>query len=175
MFDSHYEAHIDRLYDEVRFLPCSPACANWLRFAVQPKDAGPGLAPGRCPSPAHDRENLGLGGRRVQVSRGWSGKTLSDHRADRAAVVRQVLEAAGYQPQEVDRMAAETLASDGEPRYHWQTVHLPPQKASEAIIASVFERRRWRNQYQRAKNASMANAPPVQGNSAISEIRAREG
>ena len=41
------------------------ACANWLRYGIQPKDPGPGLVPGRCPSPAHDRDNLGLGGRRV--------------------------------------------------------------------------------------------------------------
>ena len=32
-----YEGHIDRLHDEVRWLPCSPACANWLRYGVQPK------------------------------------------------------------------------------------------------------------------------------------------
>ncbi len=70
------------------WLPCSPGCANWLRYGVQPKDAGPGLIPGRCPSKAHDRENLGLGGRRVLVSRKWSGKTLTEHRADRAEVVR---------------------------------------------------------------------------------------
>ena len=45
-----------------------------------------------CPSKAHSRECLGIGGRRVQVSRHWSGKTLREHRADRAEVVRQVLE-----------------------------------------------------------------------------------
>lgn len=170
VFDATYEAHIDRLHDQVRYLPCSPVCANWLRFGVQPKDPGPGLCPGQCSSPAHDRENLGIGGRRIQVSRGWSGKTLSDHRADRAAVVRQVLEAAGYNPHEADRMSTETLADDGSPKYHWQTVHLPPEKASEAIIQSVFERRRWRNEYDRAKTAVMSNAPPVDGNSAIELI-----
>ena len=52
------------------------------------QDAGPGLVPGHCPSKAHDREHLGVGGRRVLVSRGWSGKTLTEHKADRAAVVR---------------------------------------------------------------------------------------
>ena len=71
-----YERHIDRLHAEVRWLPCSPGCANWLRYGIQPKDAGPGLVPGRCPSKAHDRDNLGLGGRRVLVSRQWTGKTL---------------------------------------------------------------------------------------------------
>lgn len=60
--DAAYEAHIDRLHAELRFLPCSEACANWLRYGVQPKDAGPGLAPGRCSKRAHERENLGIGG-----------------------------------------------------------------------------------------------------------------
>ncbi|GAA6525665.1 replication initiator [Intrasporangium sp. DVR] len=166
VFDAAYEAHIDRLHDEVRYLPCTPSCANWLRFGIQPKQAGPGLQPGRCPSAAHDRENLGVGGRRVQVSRGWSGKTLSDHRADRAAVVKKVLEEAGYTAPEADRMSSETLATDGEPRYLWQTVHLPPQKASEAIIASVLERRRWRNEYDRAKAAQVSTGPPVENRSA---------
>ncbi len=32
--DAAYEAHIDRLHAEVRYLPCSPDCANWLRFGA---------------------------------------------------------------------------------------------------------------------------------------------
>ena len=32
--DSHpaREAHIDRLHAKLRWLPCSPRCANWLRY-----------------------------------------------------------------------------------------------------------------------------------------------
>jgi Replication initiator protein, pSAM2 len=45
--------------------------------------------PGRWVFKAHDREHLGLSGRRVLVSREWSGETLAEHRADRAAVERQ--------------------------------------------------------------------------------------
>jgi hypothetical protein len=48
------EAHVDRLHQELRFLPCSPAYANWLHYGVQPDQPGPGLRPGRCASPAHD-------------------------------------------------------------------------------------------------------------------------
>ena len=40
-------------------------------------------APGRCKGKAHDADHLGYAGRRVLVSRRWSGKTLADHRADR--------------------------------------------------------------------------------------------
>src|SRR5699024_11168346 len=65
-------AHIDRLHAETSRLPCSPTCANWLRFGTQPKHAGRDLTPGRCSAKAHDREHLGLGGRRVLVSRDWS-------------------------------------------------------------------------------------------------------
>jgi hypothetical protein len=89
--------HLDRLAAEVRWLPCRPGCGNWPRYGIQPKDAGPGLRAGACPSKAHDSEHLGLGGRRVLVSRKWTGKTLDMHRADRAAVVRQVLQEAGVQ------------------------------------------------------------------------------
>jgi hypothetical protein len=41
-------AHVDRLHAEVRWLPCTPRCANWLRFGIQPEDAEPGLVPGEC-------------------------------------------------------------------------------------------------------------------------------
>ena len=44
--DEGYERHIDRLEEEVRWLPCTPACGNWLRFGVQPKDAGRGWCRG---------------------------------------------------------------------------------------------------------------------------------
>ena len=43
----------------------------------------PGRACGGCKGKAHRREYLGYAGRRVLVSRKWSGKTLADHRADR--------------------------------------------------------------------------------------------
>jgi hypothetical protein len=93
--DPGYEAHIDRLHAETRWLPCSESCSNWLRYGVTPKDPTPGMIPGMCPCKAHDRECLGLDGRRVLVSRHWTGKTLTEHKADRAAVVRAVLEEAG--------------------------------------------------------------------------------
>ncbi|MDN5997419.1 MAG: helix-turn-helix domain-containing protein [Acidipropionibacterium jensenii] len=113
------EAHIERMHRELRFLPCSEKCANWLRYGVQPKDAVPGLVPGRCQHKAHDREMLGLGGRRVLVSRKWSGKTLAQHRADRQTVVHAVLEEAGFTTPEIDRLAAETQMEDGRRRFTW--------------------------------------------------------
>ena len=79
-------AHAARLAEALRFQPCSPTCANWLRYGVQPKNARPGLRPGCCKGKAHHPDHLGYAGRRVLVSRKWSGKTLADHRADRKAV-----------------------------------------------------------------------------------------
>ena len=77
--------HADRLADALRYEPCSPTCANWLRYGIQPRNPRPGLRPGHCKGKAHRREYLGYAGRRVLVSRKWSGKTLADHRADRKA------------------------------------------------------------------------------------------
>ena len=53
--------------------------------ASSPSNARPGLRPGHCKGKAHRREHLGYAGRRVLVSRKWSGKTLADHRGDRKA------------------------------------------------------------------------------------------
>ena len=159
--DPPYEAHIDRLHEQVLYLPCSEACANWLRYGIQPKDAGPGLFPGGCASKAHDRENLGLGGRRVQVSRAWSGKTLSEHKADRATVVREVLKEAGIEAPDADRMAADVLAEDGLPRFVWEDAPVVQRDYVTVVMASVLEAHRWRQEYQAAKQQAAARASPM--------------
>jgi hypothetical protein len=150
------EVHIDRLHAEVRYLPCSPQCANWLRYGIQPQDRGPGMRPGWCGSKAHERENLGLGGRRVLVSRQWSGKTLTEHRADRAAVVREALTEAGIVAPEIERLAADVLSADGKPRFVWTDTAPDPQLYARVILASIAERQRWKAQYQAAKAARLA-------------------
>ena len=83
--------HAERLAAALRYEPCSPTCANWLRYGVQPRNARAGLRPGRCKGKAHRREYLGYAGRRVLVSRKWSGKTLADHRGDRRAWLMDTL------------------------------------------------------------------------------------
>jgi hypothetical protein len=134
-------------------MPCSDHCANWLRYGIQPKNPGPGLRAGRCPSPAHDRENLGCGGRRALVSRQWSGKTLREHKADRAAVVRETLLNAGMLPPEIERLAATVTLTDGRPRFLWTDFRPDPGAYITAILASIAERARWREQYDTAKQA----------------------
>lgn len=159
--DQDYEAHIDRLHREVRYLPCSETCANWLRFGIQPKDAESGMRPGHCPHKAHDRENLGHGGRRVLVSRKWSGKTLKQHLAERSDIVRAVLEEAGITPPDAQRMAAEVLAEDGKPRFIWEDIEVSLQDYANVLTAAVLERRRWRAEYERAKELRDRASPQL--------------
>ena len=153
-------AHLDRLAEEVRWLPCAPTCANWLRFGVQPKGAGPGMVPGQCKHKAHDRANLGLGGRRVLVSRQWSGKTLADHKADRAAVVRAALEEAGIDPEDHDELSIS--GTDG--RWTWELLgraRVDEATYAAAIAEQITTRQRWRAQYEAAKATTSARAGPA--------------
>jgi hypothetical protein len=154
-------AHMNRLHHEVRWLPCSERCANWLRYGIQPMNATEGLIPGACPGKAHRRENLGLGGRRVLVSRRWTGKTLTGHRADRAAVVRAALEAAGIDPDDHAELAGDTTNDDGTPRWRWDYVdsgdfsHIA---YAQVIGDAITTRRRWQRQYDAAKSRAGPSA-----------------
>ena len=132
----------------------TPRCANWLRYGIQPKGAGRGVIPGRCAGKTHDRENLGLGGRRILVSRQWSGKTLTEHKADRATIVRQALLASGITAPEIERMAATVTLRDGSPRFVWTDTRPDPPSYVRVILASIAERQRWRAQYEAAKAAA---------------------
>jgi len=122
--------HADRLIAALRYEPCSPGCANWLRYGIQPRNPREGMRPGRCTGKAHRRDHLGYAGRRVLVSRKWSGKTLADHRNDR----RQWL--------------LETLGIlDTDPaRYTWEPVtpgdpdHMPPARR---LLHVVADRQKW--------------------------------
>ncbi|MGH9116436.1 MAG: replication initiator [Acidimicrobiales bacterium] len=152
-------AHLDRLADEVRWLPCSETCANWLRYGVQPEGAGPGLVPGHCAGKAHDRENLGYGGRRVLVSCQWTGKTLGQHRADRVAVVEAVLVEAGVDVDDHQALAVATT----EGRYQWETLGrsaIDDATYAATIAHAVRQRQKWRAQYEAAK-ARAGPGPPV--------------
>ncbi|HET9872270.1 MAG TPA: replication initiator [Propionibacteriaceae bacterium] len=149
--DAEYVAQVDRLHAELRYLPCSEQCANWLRYGVQPSNAGPGLQAGWCGPKAHDRENLGLGGRRALVSRQWSGKTPREHKADRATVVREALLNAGIVAPEIERLAATVTLPDGRPRFVWTDTRPDSSTYATAILQAVVERLQWREQYDQAK------------------------
>ncbi|MGO4956769.1 replication initiator [Luteococcus sp. Sow4_B9] len=154
--DAAYEAHIDRLHCELRWLPCSEQCSNWLRYGVQPAGAAEGMVPGSCPKKHHDREHLGLGGRRCLVSRKWTGKTLKRHKADRAQVVKEALLNYGYVAPEIERLSAEVLADDGKPRYLWTPKQANPATYSRIIMRGIQEKRLWISQYSEAKTFQAA-------------------
>jgi hypothetical protein len=147
--------HTDRLIDALRYEPCSPACANWLRYGIQPRNPRPSLRPGHCKGKAHRREHLGYAGRRVLVSRKWSGKTLTDHRADRKAWLTAML----------------GLPADDEPgRYTWERVtpadpdHLPP---GQALLHVLTDRARWQTALAEARRTAQESADvPVTGRAA---------
>ena len=145
--------HAERLYAELVVTLCSPRCAVWLLYGIHPLGATSRTIPGRCKSRAHRRSTLGLPGRRVLVSRKWSGKTLADHRADRMAFVRQALAAVGISTPVPDssRLIWRKLAP-GDP-------HVPPR--AQLILQAIAQRIAWRAEYDRALLA--ATGPPSGG------------
>jgi hypothetical protein len=138
-------AHLERLWHELRVTPCSPRCGNWLLYGIQPDRAHSTLTPGRCRARVHQRATLGLGGRRVLISRQWSGKTLADHRADNHAWVRVLL------GQGTDRDGS------GDPRrYDWELAQpgdpdLPP--LGHRLLRAISERIQQRVQLDHARQA----------------------
>jgi hypothetical protein len=140
--------HADRLSDALRFEPCSPSCANWLRYGITPRNPRAGLIPGLCKGKAHRPENLGYAGRRVLVSRKWSGKALADHRADRKA---WLLETLGL---------PDPATQPG--RYKWDHVtpadadHMPPTRRLLHILAQ-------RTQQQAALEEARRRADEITG------------
>ena len=140
-------AHVERLVHALKYEPCSPTCANWLRYGIQPKNARPGLRPGYCKGKAHRREHLGYAGRRVLVSRKWSGKTLADHRGDRKAWLTEMLGLPATDPS----------------RYTWEPVtpgdpdHMPN---GQRLLHVVADRIQWQTALDRARQRAAMHPPP---------------
>ena len=148
--------HHDRLHAELAVTPCSPRCAVWLLYGVQPLGATGKTVPGHCKGRAHRRSTLGLPGRRVLVSRKWSGKTVAEHKADRRAFVLGMLAGVGINPPERDtsRLIWRKLAPgdrNAPPRVH-------------LLMHAISERIRWRAEYDRALLAAspdVSATPPL--------------
>src|SRR3954464_10497233 len=100
--------------------------------------------------PGSPPATLGLPGRRVLVSRKWSGKTLADHKADRRAFVPQALAAVGIAKpaHDTSRLIWRKLAP-GDP-------NVPPR--AYLLMQAIAERVTWRAEYDRAIAA--AAGPP---------------
>ena len=87
-----------------------------------------------------------LAGRRVLVSRKWSGKTLADHRADRKNWLTQNLGISATDPS----------------RYAWEPVtpgdqdHMP---AAQRLLHVVADRIRWRQAIEEARRRAQGQQP----------------
>jgi hypothetical protein len=90
--------HARRLHAELQVTPCSPRCAVWLLYGIQPHGARHTLTPGLCKGKAHKPEHLGIGGRRVLVSRKWSNKTLNVPLCSTSTRIAQRRVSAGQSP-----------------------------------------------------------------------------
>ena len=144
--NSAQEQHAERLAEALRYEPCSPACANWLRYGIQPKNAKPNMRPGCCKGKAHRREYLGYAGRRVLVSRKWSGKTLADHRADRKTWLTEML---GLPATDPDRYAWELVAPGDRD-------HMP---APQRLLHVVADRMHWLQALDQARRRAEGQPP----------------
>src|SRR5262249_31605601 len=133
-----HAAHWAGLASPLRSEPSSPTCANWLRYGIQPKNPRPGLVPGACKGKAHRRDHLGYAGRRVLVSRKWSGKTLADHRGDRKAWLTEIL----------------GLSATDPAAYRWEPVtpndedYMPPARR---LLHAVADRLHWQSALTEAR------------------------
>ncbi|ACU40163.1 replication initiator [Actinosynnema mirum] len=156
--------HADRLASELALTPCSERCAVWLLYGVQPKGVTSRTTPGHCKGKAHRRDTLGLPGRRVLVSRRWSGKTLSEHKADRAAFVREALAAAGIaKPDDTTARLQWGPVQPGDP-------HAPSR--AELLMHMIAQRLAWQAEYQRAQAVLTHLPPPRPDVSATSPVAA---
>lgn len=146
---SAQQAHHDRLHAELAITPCSERCPVWLHYGIVPKGANPKTVAGHCKGKAHRRSTLGLPGRRVLVSRKWSGKTLPDHRAEREQFVRQLLADAG-----IDKPARNP---DRVLIYRIEPGDPTAPARDELIMRAVAQRITWRTEYDKAL---IAAGPP---------------
>jgi hypothetical protein len=123
---------------------------------------------------------LGIGGRRILVSRDWSGKTLADHKADQHAWVRQVL-ALGLghqQPNDASQGAADGGHDQGDEhnqrltpgagvvRVWWQRADPRDRDVKplhQRLWRALGQRIRWRAEWHAARDrlANQSGPPPT--------------
>jgi hypothetical protein len=97
-----------------------------------------GLVPGACKGKAHSYDHLGYAGRRVLVSRKWSGKTLADHRGDRWAWLTEML----------------GLSATDPASYRWERVDPADEDympSGRRLLRSVADRLQWENALTEAR------------------------
>jgi hypothetical protein len=128
---------------------------------------------GRCKAKVHQLDTPGIGGRRVLVSRGWSGKTLADHRWDQAAWVRKVLaiELGHTEPRYATRDEQIAAARNGEAPapIRWERAR-PNDLDIPELPSRLLRAIATRMKQKAALRAAMALAPPGTSVSATSVV-----
>ncbi|WP_328411932.1 replication initiator [Nocardia sp. NBC_00403] len=150
--------HYDRLHAELQSTPCSPRCPVWLKYGIVPQGASDKTSPGRCKGKAHRRDTLGLPGRRVLVSRKWSGKTLPDHKQDRVDFVRKLLASVGIVKPDTSHLKVTPVEPGDKSR---------PLR-EHLIMGAIAKRTAWRAEYLQARLA--ADSPGAQETSATRQV-----
>ena len=123
-----------------------------LRHPAEERPAGPATE-AACKGKAHRREYLGYAGRRVLVSRKWSGKTLADHRADRKAWLTGMLGLPATDPR----------------RYTWEPVrpgdpdHMPN---GQRLLHVVADRIQWQTALELARRRAAETGLSATGRAA---------
>jgi hypothetical protein len=164
--------HLDRLWQQLQITPCSERCANWLLYGVQPKNAHGKLRPGNCKGRVHQKTTLGIGGRRVLVSRDWSGKTLADHRADAHAWVKALLDISDT----ADTAPTVNAEHAGPAPVAWEMARhddpdLPPLE--HRLLRTISQRIQRRTELHAARQR--ASGDPPRDVRQLRTVRAREG
>ena len=142
--------HAERLADTLCYEPCSPTCANWLRYGIQPKNAKPGMMPGRAARARHTATSTsatpaaGCSRNLAQVVR---QKTLTDHRAEPA------------RPGQLEML---DLPATDPARYTWEAVapgdhdHMP---TGQRLLHVVADRIRWQQALEGSTKTRARPAP----------------
>ena len=139
--------------------PARPRAPTGCATASSPRTPEPGMVPGPLQHKAHDRANLGLGGRRVLVSRKWSGKTLADHKADRAAVVAGRPRGSRHRSRRPRRARPSRAPTAAGPGRCSAAPGSTRRTYTAAIAQAIATRERWRAEYEAAKAARAGPAP----------------
>ena len=123
-------AHAARLADALRYEPCSPTCANWLRYGIQPKNPRDGMRPG----PVHRQ--------------GPPPRIPRLRRAPRPGLPQMVRQDPRRPPRRPQSLAPGHPRPPGNrpSRYTWEPVtpgdpdHMPP---AQRLLHVVADRQRW--------------------------------
>jgi hypothetical protein len=99
-----------------------------------------------------------LGGRRVLISRDWSGKTLADHKADARDWVRALLGVTV----DLEGEGNPEAATKEQSRYAWELARpddpdVPP--LAHRLLRTISERARWRAELDAAQDRARHGPP----------------